>query len=485
MWNCWWKNSDRPNTRNTDCVQIDTCRIFVLLLSDFTNFIKNAHLERLAEADQYELIKDIKEFYVDYHALDKNHFSLGLDRIIGEQLQGWDRKQLQVCTEKLAAVLLSLKRRPQIRYEGGSMMATKLAIELKDRVKGSLDSFDFSDSVTVMILDRRSDLVTPLILPWTYQALINDLFGLEQGFVDLSKSPIVTKPAAQSKSSTTFNLVPSQDTFFQENLHNNFGQVTQELAKLVDQYKEKTDASKQLQSLAGIKKFLEDYPQMMKLSGVVGKHMEIASCVSRMTDSEGLLEVSEAEQALVTDNDPSAILQLFSRPDLSDFIRLKLALLLCLKQNGIDSRLNMTQEQRSLIDFILQSYASPPNPSSWSTMSSTLTRTDQNLYTQYVPPLVGLVDALLRGRLRSDHFPILDLAHHPHQDTTLAAASTKNLIVFMVGGSTYLEACHLARLNDIHPASKILLGGTRVINGAQLISEASSQFLRSSSQPSK
>lgn len=41
----------------------------------------------------------------------------------------------------------------------------------------------------LLILDRRNDPVTPLLSQWTYQAMVHELLGIQNGRVDLSQSP--------------------------------------------------------------------------------------------------------------------------------------------------------------------------------------------------------------------------------------------------------------------------------------------------------
>ncbi len=41
----------------------------------------------------------------------------------------------------------------------------------------------------MLILDRKDDPVTPLLLQWTYQAMVHELIGLETNRVDLSHIP--------------------------------------------------------------------------------------------------------------------------------------------------------------------------------------------------------------------------------------------------------------------------------------------------------
>lgn len=460
---------------------------------DFTNFLKDAHVQRLAEADQHELVQDIREYYADFQAVNRNHFTLDLGRVVGDQIHAWDRRQLQRCTERLLAVLLALKKRPLIRYEVASTMAVKLAGEVKDGIRAELATglFDLppgeSGPPVLVILDRRSDLLTPLLLQWTYQAMLHELFGIDSGCTDLGNyqhRSDVRSPSTRR----LHNLVPGQDSFLDEHLHANIGVVSDATRRLVDAYREKTSATGQLESFAGIKRFLEDYPQLMQMSAILSKHVEIASEAEKITSQEGLLDVSEVEQGIACGTlDAMAFRTLLLRSDIAKAHKFRLALLYLLKavaQSGSSFSLldffdnlrgyNLfTDEDLSLLDFFLKFTQTEHGShggtgTGWSPQPSTLTRLDENVYTQHLPPLIGLVDALVKGRLRADLFPLLSV---DPRDPASAQQPAREIILFVVGGSTYEEACHLERYTSLHPNVKIALGGTQVLNSTQLIQQ--------------
>ena len=41
----------------------------------------------------------------------------------------------------------------------------------------------------VMLIDRKEDPVTPLLLQWTYQAMVHELIGISSNRVDLTHVP--------------------------------------------------------------------------------------------------------------------------------------------------------------------------------------------------------------------------------------------------------------------------------------------------------
>jgi hypothetical protein len=76
-----------------------------------------------------------KEIYIDYCAINPDFFSLNLKNDeyppFGDDIDTWDPITLGRTAEGLGAVLLSLKKRPLIRYEKNSSLAKRLAHELQ------------------------------------------------------------------------------------------------------------------------------------------------------------------------------------------------------------------------------------------------------------------------------------------------------------------------------------------------------------------
>jgi len=104
----------------------------------------------------------------------------------------WNQDSLQRSTEGVIALLLSLKKRPMIRYQKSSLLAKKLATELRHQITQEEQLFDFKKTDTppiLLIVDRRDDPVTPLLTQWTYQAMVHELIGIQNGKVNLSDVP--------------------------------------------------------------------------------------------------------------------------------------------------------------------------------------------------------------------------------------------------------------------------------------------------------
>lgn len=164
--------------------------------TDFSNIIRKSSLERLAEADDHEVVRAVQEYFADYLVINPDLMALDLgfpnSRIWGHSPELWDANALQRATEGVLALLLTLKKKPLIRYCRSSLMAKKLASEVRYQMGQEDQLFDFRKPDTppiLLILDRREDPVTPLLTQWTYQAMVHELLGIRNGRVDLSDVP--------------------------------------------------------------------------------------------------------------------------------------------------------------------------------------------------------------------------------------------------------------------------------------------------------
>lgn len=306
-------NSAREKMRHLRCICLvrpspETIQLLVDELREpkygeyclyFTNIAKKSSLERLAEADDHEIVKAVQEHFADYIVINPDLFSLDVTlprwRLCSGNADIWNPDSLQRCTDGIVACLLSLKKKPLIRYTKSSPLTRKLASEVQHQMNQESQLFDFRKVDTppiLLILDRREDPVTPLLAQWTYQAMVHHLIGIQNGRVDLSEVPDV-RPELKE-----IVLSQDQDPFFKKNMFLNFGDLGGTIKEYVEQYQSKTQNNANIESISDMKRFIEEYPEFRKLSGNVSKHVALVSELSRRVALENLLEVSELEQSL-------------------------------------------------------------------------------------------------------------------------------------------------------------------------------------------
>lgn len=149
----------------------------------------------------------VQEYFADYSPLTPSHFTLNIlptplhpsatqraTALYGDAPTSFSPSSsaFERHVEGLTAVLLSLKKRPIIRYERMSPMAKRLGTELLYQMNNQPELWEFRKTATaplLLILDRRNDPVTPLLSQWTYQAMVHELLGITNGRVSLEDVP--------------------------------------------------------------------------------------------------------------------------------------------------------------------------------------------------------------------------------------------------------------------------------------------------------
>lgn len=265
----------------------------------FSNIIRKSSLERLAEADDHEVVRAVQEHFADFVVVNSDLCTLNLgfpkQRLWSTNPDLWNPDALQRTTEGVIALLLALKKNPLIRYEKNSLMTKKLATEVRYQLTQEEHLFNFRKTDTppiLLILDRRDDPITPLLTQWTYQAMVHEFLGIQNGRVDLHDVPDI-RPELRE-----IVLSQDQDPFFKKNMYQNFGDLGGNIKEYVEQYQVKTKSNMSIESIADMKRFVEDYPEFRKLSGNVSKHVTLVSELSRRVNEDNLLDVSELEQSL-------------------------------------------------------------------------------------------------------------------------------------------------------------------------------------------
>lgn len=209
--NCGILDSDRiTSVSGLNLHEVES--VFIPFWIDFSNIVPRTYIKMLAESDDSESVREIKEIYADYLGVNSNLFSLNVPTCLHGQ--NWDRNALARSTESLIALLLSLKLRPSIRYRANSKTTQQLAKDVFDKINKESTLFDFRTQENgappplLLILDRKDDPVTPLLNQWTYQAMVHELLTINNNRVDLSAADGAPKEMKEVVLST------EQDEFY-------------------------------------------------------------------------------------------------------------------------------------------------------------------------------------------------------------------------------------------------------------------------------
>lgn len=463
----------------------------------FSNIIRKSSLERLAEADDHEVVRAVQEYFADFLVINPDLMSLNLGfpqhRIWSTSPDQWNQDALQRSTEGVMALLLALKKKPLIRYQKNSLLAKKLATEVRYHMTQEEQLFEFRKTDTppiLLIIDRRDDPVTPLLTQWTYQAMVHELLGINNGRVDLRDVPDI-RPELQE-----IVLSQDQDPFFKKNMYLNFGDLGQNAKDYVEQFASKSQGSLKLESIADMKRFVEDYPEFRKLSGNVTKHVTLVGELSRRVGEESLLDVSELEQSLAcTDNhsnDVKNLQRIIQNTTVPANNKLRLTAIYALRYSKHPSNStpmlldllavagNLSRHRINLITKLLTYHNSlqtstvagggiPDLFQPGSLFGGARDRFKglkgvENVYTQHSPRLENTLQDLIKGRLSQQLYPFVE-----------GGGATKDkpqdIVIFMVGGTTYEEAKMVAQVNASSPGVRVVLSGTTIHNSSSFLEE--------------
>ncbi|ORX98635.1 Sec1-like protein [Basidiobolus meristosporus CBS 931.73] len=459
----------------------------------FSNILKKTVIERLAEVDENEVVREVQELYADFSAINPDLYSLNLPKhmpIYGDSPQAWEGRAFQRAVDGVMASLLALKKKPLIRYEKMSTMAKTLAQEIHYQIQQENQLFEFRRADTppiLLILDRRNDPVTPLLTQWTYQAMVHEMLGIHNGRVDLSSVPDIKKDLKE------IVLSVDQDLFYKKNKFLNFGDLGANIKSYVDEYQNKTKSNIKIESVSDMKRFVEEYPEFRKLSGNVSKHVTLVGELSRLVGELHLLEVSELEQSLACNeshaSDLKTLQKMIENSRISDRAKVRLVLLYALRyekspNNAITTliellhRNGISELDIKLIGTVMQYAGADQRQDDLFENENIFSRGKnvfkglkgvENVYTQHTPHMANTIDQLVKGRLKETSYPFVDGSTRD---------KPQDIIIFMIGGATYEEAKLIAQLNSSIQGVRMVLGGTTIHNSDSFINEIREAYSR-------
>lgn len=186
-----------------------------------------------------------------------------------------------------------------------------------------------SEIHTLVVLDREVDLVSPLVTPLTYEGLIDDLIGIDNGRIKVDSSILgedktaelggsaatggggkqsasnpVDAPIKPKRSTEDKVIVPlnNSDSIFAEirnlTIEKNLGAFLQEKAiRIKDKYatfRENKDAS-----ISEIHGFVKQIPHLKKEFECLQQHINIAELIKKTTDSREFRDQWQGERGLL------------------------------------------------------------------------------------------------------------------------------------------------------------------------------------------
>ncbi|KAL6962366.1 vacuolar protein sorting-associated protein 45 [Sarracenia purpurea var. burkii] len=455
----------------------------------FSNMLKDTQLHVLADSDEHEVVQQVQEFYADFVASDPFHFTLNMASNHMYMLPAAiDPSGLQHFCDRvvdgIAAIFLALKRRPIIRYQRTSDIAKRIAQEttklMYQQESGLFDFRRTEISPLLLIIDRRDDPVTPLLNQWTYQAMLHELIGIQDNKVDLRNIGKISKDQQEVV------LSSEQDVFFKTNMYENFGDIGMNIKRMVDEFQQVAKSNQSIQTIEDMAKFVDNYPEYRKMHGNVSKHVTLVTEMSRIVEERKLMLVSQTEQELACNGGQGAafeaVTNLLNNESVSDIDRLRLVMLYALRYekespvqlmqlfNKLASR--SPKYKAGLVQFLLKQagvnkrtgdlYGNRDLLNIARNMARGL-KGVENVYTQHQPLLFQTMESITKGRLRDVDYPYI--GNHFQQ------GRPQEVVIFIVGGTTYEESRSIALQNASVSGIRFILGGSVILNSKRFLKD--------------
>lgn len=466
----------------------------------FSNILKDTQIHNLADSDEQEVVQQVQEFYADFVAIDPYHFTLNvksnhiymLPAVVDPPSSQWFCDQV---VDGIAAVFLALKRRPVIRYQRTSDIAKRIAQEtaklMYQQESGLFDFRRTEVSPLLLVLDRRDDPVTPLLNQWTYQAMVHELIGIQDNKVDLRGVGKIPKDQQEVV------LSSEQDAFFKTNMYENFGDIGMNIKRLVDEFQQIAKSNQSIQTIEDMAKFVDNYPEYRKMQGNVSKHVTLVTEMSKIVEERKLMLVSQTEQELACNGSQvaafEAVTNLLNNESISDIDRLRLVMLYALRYekespvqlmqlfNKLASR--SPKYKPGLVQFLLKQAGVDKRTGDLFGNRDLLNiarnmarglKGVENVYTQHQPLLFQTMESIIKGRMRDVDYPFV--GNHFQQ------SRPQEVVIFIVGGTTYEESRSVALQNASNSGIRFILGGSVVLNSKRFLKdlEEAQRIFRSS-----
>lgn len=169
---------------------------------------------------------------------------------------------------------------------------------------------------SLIIIDREIDFATVLLIPLTYEGLIDELFGIKDNQAEIDSSIVGPAPGTQASSTSQANpqqqglkrkiQLDSSDKLYEQVRDTNIaisGRLLNKVARRLESDYESRHVAK---STSELRDFVNKLPGYQSEQQSLKIHTGIAGEVMKHTQSELFARVLEVQQNLAEGNDPAS-----------------------------------------------------------------------------------------------------------------------------------------------------------------------------------
>lgn len=467
--------------------------------------------EKILEDEKvYELLS-IGECPLYLIPLDEDILSFELDNANKEYLVDGDATSLWHIAKAIHSMEFSFGVIPNVRAKGkGSVRVAEILNRMQAEEPMNTSDAGIPEINTLILLDREVDMVTPMCSQLTYEGLLDELLGVNNGAVELD-APIMGIQQEGKKIKVPLN---SSDKLFKEIRDLNFEVVVQVLRQKATSMKQDyTEISTNTQTVSELKDFVKKLNSLPEMT----RHINLAQHLSTFTSKPLFLGKLDMEQTLVEAQNFDICFDyieemIHKQEPLINVLRL--LILLSITNSGLPKKNFDYLRREFLHSYGFEHIATLNNlekaglfkkqdsKSNWLTIKRALQlvvedtdTTNPNdisyVFSGYAPLSVRLVQQAIRSGWRPIE-EILKLLPGPHSEMKkgrfasipsydtlpgslnssekLADGRRSLVLVVFIGGVTFAEISALRFLSSQEGmAYDVIVGTTKIVNGKTLI----------------
>ncbi|KAJ2700986.1 syntaxin binding protein 1 [Coemansia sp. IMI 203386] len=303
----------------------------------FTGQLSKELFALLTRSRAAPYVKNISEMFVEFNPFESRVFLTTPSEqpfysLYSPNAADAITKDLDAASDRLLSVIATLGIQPFIRYyspEANSKSSNpspvgdsvpRIARAMADRLQLKLDEFysvgqhAYAEDKTgsqskqsgppsvILVLDRSIDMYAPLIHEMSYQAMVYDLVGLDEG----DKHTYTIESNDGQTHQHEAKLSEKTDPLWEKLRHEHIGNVADILATRLERFAEESAGVSSFSSdgkkltLEEMKRFLADLPDFKKKQSLYSAHTDLVTKCMEVFDQRNLSAVVEFEQELVT-----------------------------------------------------------------------------------------------------------------------------------------------------------------------------------------